>query len=71
MNTAFFTKTNLILIALGVILLVAGFWFLAMPPVDGFISLTVAPLVLTFAYLVIIPLGLIWGKSSLEKSEEK
>jgi hypothetical protein len=61
MNKAFFSKTNIILLSIGFALLVLGFWFLATPPVDGFVSLTAAPLILVLTYLVIIPLGIIWG----------
>jgi len=60
-------KKNLILIAIGVLLLVAGFACLATGPADNPVSLTVAPLILVFAYLVVIPLGILFtGKKDKE-----
>ena len=57
-------KKNIILIALGVLLLVIGFICLATGPADNPVSLTVAPLILVAAYLVVIPVGILWkGKS--------
>lgn len=53
------TKKNVILVTLGVILLLVGFFCLGIGPADNPISLTVAPLVLVFAYLVVIPLGIL------------
>ena len=53
-------KNNLVLIAVGVLLLVIGFLCLATGPAENPVSLTVAPLILCLAYLVIIPLGILW-----------
>jgi len=60
-------KKNLILIAVGVLLLVIGFLCLATGPAENPISLTVAPLVLCLAYLVIIPLGILWKGKKEDK----
>lgn len=60
-------QKNLILIAVGVLLLVVGFLCLATGPADNPISLTVAPLVLCLAYLVIIPLGILWKGKKEDK----
>lgn len=60
-------QKNLILIAVGVLLLVIGFLCLATGPADNPISLTVAPLVLCLAYLVIIPLGILWKGKKEDK----
>ena len=53
------TKKNLLLIALGVLLLAIGFICLAQGPAENPLSLTVAPIILVIAYLVIIPLGIL------------
>ncbi|MCF0221684.1 MAG: hypothetical protein HUK19_05270 [Fibrobacter sp.] len=61
-------RMNLILIAVGVLLLAIGFLCLATGPAENPISLTVAPVVLCFAYLVVIPLGILWkGKKDNKK----
>lgn len=63
------TKKNLILIALGVLLLVIGFFCLATGPAENPVSLTVAPLILCLAYLVIIPLGILWKGKKEDKND--
>ncbi|MBQ3715071.1 MAG: hypothetical protein II892_05730 [Fibrobacter sp.] len=60
-------KKNLILIAVGVLMLVIGFFCLASGPADNPVSLTVAPIILSIAYLVIIPLGILWSGKKEEK----
>ncbi|GBU24512.1 hypothetical protein R83H12_01145 [Fibrobacteria bacterium R8-3-H12] len=61
-------KKNIIIIAVGVLLLVVGFFCLAQGPAENPVSLTVAPLVLVFAYVVVVPLGILWG-SKKKKGE--
>jgi hypothetical protein len=39
--------------------MVIGFILMAQEPVDGFLSRTLAPIVLVIAYLVIIPISII------------
>lgn len=60
-------KKNIILIALGVLFLVIGFICLATGPADNPVSLTVAPLILVAAYLVVIPLGILWKGKKQDK----
>ena len=60
-------KKNLILIAVDVLMLVIGFFCLASGPADNPVSLTVAPIILSIAYLVIIPLGILWSGKKEEK----
>jgi len=55
-----FSKINYILLSIGLLLTIVGFWFLSRPPVDGFLSMTLAPLVLVFNYLVLIPLAILY-----------
>ncbi|WP_290745785.1 hypothetical protein [Fibrobacter sp. UBA4309] len=60
-------KKNIILVAIGVLLLVIGFICLASGPADNPVSLTVAPLILVLAYVVIIPLGILFGGKKQDK----
>ena len=62
-------KKNLILIAIGVLLLAIGFLCLATGPADNPVSLTVAPLILGFAYLVVIPVGILFGGKKQDKQD--
>ena len=55
------SKKNLILIGIGILLLVIGFICLATGPADNLVSLSVAPIILTIAYVVIIPLGILFS----------
>jgi len=50
-----------ILIA-GVIVVVLGYVALGMQPWDGFMALTVAPILLLVGYCIIIPVGIIYRK---------
>ncbi len=54
-------RKKIILLALGVLMLVVGFVCLGQGPANNPISLTVAPVILVLAYLVIIPLGILWS----------
>ena len=62
-------KKNLILIGIGVLLLVIGFLCLATGPADNPVSLTVAPLILVIAYMVVIPLGILFGGMKQDKQD--
>jgi hypothetical protein len=63
------TKKNILLIAIGIVLLIIGFICLATGPADNLISLTVAPLILVLAYLVVIPLGILFGGKKQDKQD--
>ena len=63
------TKKNILLIAIGIVLLIIGFICLATGPADNPVSLTVAPLILVLAYLVVIPLGILFGGKEQDKQE--
>ncbi|GHV15372.1 hypothetical protein AGMMS49938_13450 [Fibrobacterales bacterium] len=54
------SKKNVLIVGLGILLLVIGFFCLAQGPAENPLSLTVAPLVLVFSYLVVVPLGILW-----------
>ena len=61
------TKKNIVLIMIGILLLVIGFICLATGPADNPISLTVAPLILVLAYVVVIPLGILFTGKKHDK----
>jgi membrane protein YdbS with pleckstrin-like domain len=44
----------------GVAIVVAGYFALGMEPWDGFMALTVAPILLLIGYCVVIPIGIIY-----------
>ncbi len=57
------TKVNYIIIIIGIIDIIFGFWALSTPPLEGFISYILAPVLLVLGFLIIIPLGIIWNEN--------
>jgi hypothetical protein len=56
----YWSKTNYILFITGFIVLILGYFLLGRDPWDGFISLSVAPMVLLVAYVIIFPLAILF-----------
>lgn len=54
-----FGRINYLLFLLGVLLLLVGFVCTAQGPHDGFVSLTLSPLLLLTAYLVVLPAAIL------------
>ncbi len=59
--TDYFSKKNYVGIALGVAVILLGYFCLAQGPADNWISLNVAPVLLIIGYTVILPLSLLLG----------
>lgn len=57
---------NILIVSLGIITIIIGFICLGQGPANNPVSLTIAPLILAFAYLVIIPVGIIYSGKSKE-----
>ena len=55
----FISKRNMLLFVLGLVTIAIAFILMAQPPVDGFLSRTLAPVILIVAYLVIIPASIL------------
>ena len=56
----YWTKMNYLLFGLGFIILILGYFLLSTDPWDGFTSLSLAPVVLLIAYIVIFPLAILF-----------
>ena len=65
-----YTERNMWLFGLGLATIALGYIFLSLPPVDGFMSLTLAPLLLILGYCVFIPLALLSSKKEDEPSTD-
>jgi hypothetical protein len=50
-----FARPNFVLFGLAALFILTGYWALSQEPVDGFLSLTLAPILLVIGYCVIIP----------------
>ncbi len=55
----FITKKNVMLFLLGLVTIIIAFILMAQPPVNGFLSRTLSPILLVIAYLVIIPVAIL------------
>ena len=56
-----FNKKNLQILIIALILIVLGYIAMSQPPVNSFWSLTAAPLILLFAFLIVIPYSIMHG----------
>jgi uncharacterized membrane protein HdeD (DUF308 family) len=55
-----FTQKNYILFFAGLVVIVLGFFALAQPPVSGFMTLTLAPILLVIGYCILVPWAIFW-----------
>jgi hypothetical protein len=62
------SRRNGFFFALGLACIALGYLFLRLPPADGLLSLTVAPLLLVIGYCLFIPLALLVGLRGPEPS---
>ena len=70
-HTLPFGKKNLQILVAGLVVIVLGYIAMAQPPVDGFLTMTVAPLLLMLAFAVIIPYAIMYGhKRSKQEPKE-
>jgi len=66
-----FNSINYWLFAVGLGVIIIGYVALAQPPAEGFMSLTVAPILLVLGYCVIIPVAILYKKKTLEPTNGK
>jgi len=65
----YWTKENYYILGFGFILLIIGNILLSQSPYDNPVSLSVAPIVLLFAYLVVFPFAILYRKNKKDSSE--
>lgn len=66
-----FTRKNWTLFAIGLATIALGYLALSVPPADGFLSLTLAPLLLVAGYCVLIPLALLAKEKGNQAAPER
>lgn len=66
----YWEKSNYILLGVGLLLLVVGYFLMAQGPWDNPLSLTISPIVLLIAYLIIFPLAIFYKRKSKKPAEE-
>ena len=64
-------RKNIFLFLIGLLSIVIAFILMAQPPVDGFFSRTLAPVILVIAYLVIIPIALFIRDKKVDQTENQ
>jgi uncharacterized membrane protein HdeD (DUF308 family) len=64
-----FTKANYLLFGLSILVIILGYIALAQPPVDGFLTLTVAPILLVVGYCVMIPFSIMYRSKPKEQQQ--
>ena len=60
-------RKNIFLFLIGLLLIVIAFILMAQPPVDGFLSKTLAPIILVIAYLIVIPIAIFIRDKKVDK----
>ena len=65
----YWNKQNYILFGIGLLIIVVGFILMSQDPWNSNLSLIISPIVLLVAYLVVIPLSILYKKNkpSIEK----
>lgn len=62
-KSVLFTSANHRVLGIGLLVIILGFYALAQMPVDGFVTMYIAPILLVAGFLVIIPIGILLGGS--------
>ncbi|MBU2494604.1 MAG: DUF3098 domain-containing protein [Bacteroidetes bacterium] len=60
----YWNKNNYLFLFSGVIVLIIGFFLMSIDPYDSTLSLSVSPIVLLIAYLIIFPLSILFRKNN-------
>lgn len=60
------SRENFIIMGVGLLVIIMGYIALARGPIEGFLPLVLAPILLVLGYCVIIPLGILFKKSYLK-----
>jgi len=65
----YWEKKNFYILYLGLGILIIGYYLMAQPPYDSFLSLSLSPIVLLIGYLVVIPLAILYkGKNNSKEN---
>ena len=65
-----FTRKNWSLAIAGLAAILLGYVFLRIPPAEGFLSLTLAPVLLVVGYCVLIPMAILVRDQSADEGDE-
>ena len=65
-----FSSKNLKVFVAGLVVIGLGYVLLSIPPADGFLSLTMAPILLILGYCVIIPVSLLLKDTNAQRRDD-
>lgn len=68
--TNYWSLNNYIYLGIGLVVIIIGYLLMAQGPWDNPLSLSASPIVLLFAYLVVIPFAILYSKKK-EKTEQE
>lgn len=60
----YWEKKNYLLLILGLVVTIIGFYFMTIGPWDSYSSLVISPIILFIAYVIIFPLSIFLRKKS-------
>ena len=63
-------RENYMILGLGLVLIVAGYIALSGNTVEGFVPLTLSPILLILGYCVVIPVGILYRKKEKPSDEQ-
>ncbi len=66
-----YSRINYQLFGFAMLVILVGYWTLAQGPVDGFLSLSLAPILLVIGYCVLIPLAILYKSKSNDNIQQK
>jgi len=69
--TIYWTKTNYLVLALGIFLSILGYYFLSVKPWNSTTSLYLAPILLVLVYVILFPLSILIKKKETTEQESK
>jgi hypothetical protein len=61
-------KTNFMIIGAGIVVIALGYLAMSEGSVEGFLPITLAPILLVLGYCVVIPVGILYRKGMLSRS---
>lgn len=64
-----FKRQNYIIFAIGILVIIIGYFALARGPYDSFSSLSLAPVLLVIGYCIIIPFAVLYRGGKTESGE--
>ncbi len=65
----YWTKENYLILSVGFVFLIIGYILMAQGPWDSTLSVSISPVVLLIAYLIIIPSAILFRKKRKENKE--